>query len=72
MQGNYGDASERLVSLDLDYFYLLGKPRMFVSVIPHNGPLGLSMKVRRCMKYNVDKDEHECLFLAYSVAIPVV
>jgi len=45
MQTFHGDASRRLLSLDVDYWFVAGLSRMFVALIQHSGPLGKTLKV---------------------------
>ena len=53
MQTVHGDASRRLLSLDVDYWFVAGLSRMFVALIQHNGPLGKTLKVYiMCLVYN--------------------
>jgi len=50
MQTYHADASDRVVSLDVDYFYFRDVyPRVFVAMIPHNETLGVHMKVMRTL-----------------------
>jgi len=49
------DASRRLLSLDIDYYLAEGVSRMLVSVIPHDGPIGESLKRGDVIYYTPDK-----------------
>jgi len=46
MQTYHGDASDRVVSLDIDYFYFENRNhRTFVALIAHTGTIGITMQV---------------------------
>jgi len=55
MQTFHVDASRRLLSLDIDYYLALGVSRKFVSVIPHDGPIGESLKRGDVIDYTPNK-----------------